>query len=126
MIDRGCIKRCHEQILDRLRGIEEVSTTKTSMYRERCRTSIEQTESSKIWLDGLGYVLRGIKKNPKNFDRRSLCWELSSSYRANRDMVFIGGKNTWDECKQDRHQVKHQKIMLSTQNTSKTLDAKQS
>jgi len=27
-----------------------------------CQASIEQTESLEIWLDGLGYLLKGIKK----------------------------------------------------------------
>ena len=50
-----CIKRCR-------RGVDSY---KTSMYQGRCRTGIEKTMSSKNWLDVLGYVSRGIKKNPK-------------------------------------------------------------
>ena len=50
-----CIKRCQ-------RGVDSY---KTLMYQGRCRTGIEKTMSSKNWLDVLGYVSRGIKKNPE-------------------------------------------------------------
>ena len=43
------------------------------MYRGRYRASIKQIESSEIWLDGSGYVLRGNEENPENFNRRGLC-----------------------------------------------------
>ena len=34
-------------------------------------------------------------------------------------MIFQGGKNTCDKCKQDRHRTKHQRHMLSTQTYQK-------
>ena len=84
--------------LDRSRGIENKISIDQKVSRRfqwpncfdgsrRCRASIKKTESSKIWLDGLRYLSRGINKTQKNFDRRSLCLKVSSCYRASIEQI---------------------------------------
>ena len=74
----------------------------------RYRASIEQIETPKNWLDGSGYLLRGIKNKPKNLDRRGI-EELSRSLKEN----FQGEEVVQDECNQDKHQNMQSKRMLS-------------
>ena len=62
------------------------------MYQGRCQASIEQTESLEKWLDGSGYVSRGVEKNAENLDRRGLCLKVSRSHQdgieQHRNMNF--------------------------------------
>ena len=72
LIDREGVERCQEQNPNRSRRY----------YREWFRASIKQIENLEKWLNGSGYVSRGIEKNPENFNRRNLYQEVSSIYQA--------------------------------------------
>ena len=68
----------------------------------------------------MGYLLRGIENKPRNLDRRGSIEEVSSSYRGGVELLlrclkegFQGGEAAQDECKQDTHQNKQSKSMLS-------------
>ena len=78
-LDRDVLRRCREQNLDRSRWCRQPNCFDGLRW---CWASIEQTESLEIWLNGLGYLFRGMKKTQENFDRKGLCREVSSFYRA--------------------------------------------
>ena len=74
----------------------------------------------RIWLDGSGYLSRGIENKPRNLDRRGMYREVLRSYQGGVVLLsgslkwgFQGGEATQDECKQDTHQNKKSKSMLS-------------
>ena len=117
-IDWGCIK--NKILIDR--EVSRMCQWPNSFDGSRMRrASIDRTESLEKWLDGSGYLSRGIEKNHKTSIEEA-CVErywasielLSSFYWAYRNKVFQGGK-TLDESKQDRHHTKQQRSVLSTQ-----------
>ena len=81
-LDRDVLRRCREQNLDRSRGIEVVSIAKLLRWIEMVLSFYRANREFEIWLNGLGYLFRGMKKTQENFDRKGLCREVSSYYRA--------------------------------------------
>jgi len=54
--------------------------------------SIEQTETPKNWLDGSGYLSRGIENKPRNLDRKR---HVSRSYWGGVELPLIGLKGSF-------------------------------
>ena len=137
-----CMKNEERRDIDHLPkdlGLEEakILMRRRIFEKKRCLGQEKRERDWNVWVRGESSRISSIYRI-KYLDISRRYWRQKSSidrggielllsyYWAYRNKVFQGGKTTWDECNQDRHQTKQQRSMLSTQTHQTNLDAKHS